>query len=154
MAGKIYQKNGQIVTQGSKLSSGCPSGGCQFCTGATPTSVQAVLGGYTDDSCPSGNACSSLNGTYTLTQSGVNKCLWQFFPASNVCDESDIEILVNVQSTRVVGQVRFGAAGTISFSDNATGWDDCHAWSSLTLSHLSDTGTPPCHHGTFAITTL
>ena len=58
----------------------CP---CSHCSGATPSEVQAVISGLTNDQC---SDCADLNGTYSLTQwAAPNCCTWEYtFPAS-VC---------------------------------------------------------------------
>jgi len=54
----------------------CGATACSFCTsGTTPETISVTISGVTDSYC---DACSTLDGTYVLTKTAADPCVWDY----------------------------------------------------------------------------
>ena len=125
----------------------CGGGGnvCQFCTGGAPTTINAAITGFSNNSCTN---CSAIDGTYALTYlSGNGSCIWykNFTVSLGACGSQTLLLYLTLDSFNLI--LSLSKSATQSQGLNPIIWTksvfgstpiDCTAQHTLTLSFPPD----------------
>jgi hypothetical protein len=132
----------------------CCSNPCVSCAVGTSAhnTVQVIVSGITNGTC---GTCTTLNGTYILTQTAANGCIWDI-TVPIVCARY-VVISSTLGAGTVTGLIRnslgnnFLRWGPVS---NA-GFNNCD-WSSFSITNPNNSGVVDCNNSaaTFVITAL
>lgn len=140
----LAEQASKLIRSGSKLSVSCPSGYCDYCTGATGNrDMSVVIPTHTDFLCTD---CDQIAGTYTLSSLSSLSCTWEHRTSSTLCGQVVIRFKISTYSTdnflrfEVTSQP-LGSGGSFArWQDDTTetGYD-CSSFSSYSLAFNNKT---------------